>query len=114
MLSACNTAAADGSPGAEGSLASRAPSSSLRLVPASCGFAMESLLSVAAVRLTTGIFRARDTRGCRATRAAALRASILALLAEDQLDYLESSDFWASFQLAGEGAREGSPAVSEA
>lgn len=109
VLSACNTAAADGSPGAEGlsGLARAfffAGSRSLLV-------SQWEVLSVAAVELTTGIFR-HQASSPNTTRAAALRASILALLAEDQPDYFSHPIFWAPFQLVGEGAREELPAVS--
>lgn len=109
VLSACNTAAADGSPGAEGlsGLARAfffAGSRSLLV-------SQWEVLSVAAVQLTTGIFRQQaNTPGI--TRAAALRASILAMLAEDQPDYFSHPIFWAPFQLVGEGAKVAAPAVS--
>lgn len=109
VLSACNTAAADGSPGAEGlsGLARAfffAGSRSLLV-------SQWEVLSVAAVQLTTGIFQ-HEAAVPETTRAAALRASILAMLAEDQLDYLSHPIFWAPFQLVGEGARQEEPAVA--
>ena len=109
VLSACNTAAADGSPGAEGlsGLARAfffAGSRSLLV-------SQWEVLSVAAVQLTTGIFQ-HEAQNPGATRAASLRASIHAMLAEDQQDYYSHPIFWAPFQLVGEGARRESPAVS--
>ena len=109
VLSACNTAAADGSPGAEGlsGLARAfffAGSRSLLV-------SQWEVLSVAAVQLTTGIFQ-HEAQDPATTRAAALRASILAMMAEDQMDYFSHPIFWAPFQLVGEGARQEAPAVS--
>ncbi|MBL8710642.1 MAG: CHAT domain-containing protein [Rhodospirillaceae bacterium] len=100
ILSACNTAADDGSPGAEGlsGLARAfffAGSRSLLV-------SQWEVLSVAAVQLTTGIFTAM-AGDPELTRAGGLRRSILAMLAEDQPDYLAHPIFWAPFQVVGEG-----------
>lgn len=102
VLSACNTAAADGSPGAEGlsGLARAfffAGSRSLLV-------SQWEVLSVAAVELTTGIFR-RQSAQPDLTRAAALRGSILAMLSPEQPEYFSHPIFWAPFQLVGEGGR---------
>jgi CHAT domain-containing protein len=100
VLSACNTAAADGSPGAEGlsGLARAfffAGSRSLLV-------SQWEVLSVAAVQLTTGLFRAQgDNPGM--TRAGALRHAMRAMLNDDQPDYFAHPIFWAPFQLVGEG-----------
>ena len=100
VLSACNTAAGDGSPGAEGlsGLARAFLFAGSRALLVS----QWEVLSVAAVQLTTGTVQhlASDpTIG----RAEALRLSMLALLAEDQPDYLAHPIFWAPFELVGEG-----------
>jgi CHAT domain-containing protein/tetratricopeptide (TPR) repeat protein len=100
VLSACNTAADDGSPGAEGlsGLARAfffAGSRSLLV-------SQWEVLSIAAVQLTTGIFQSQATQP-GLTRAGALRASMLAMLAEDQQDFLAHPIFWAPFELVGEG-----------
>lgn len=103
VLSACNTAAADGSPGAEGlsGLARAFFFAGSRALLVS----QWEVLSVAAVQLTTGAFEhlaANPSIG----RAATLRLSMLALLAEDQPDYLAHPIFWAPFELVGEGGAQ--------
>lgn len=100
VLSACNTAAADGSPGAEGlsGLARAfffAGSRSLLV-------SQWAVLSVAAVELTTGLFRAQGENPGM-TRAGALRHAMQAMLNDDQPDYFAHPIFWAPFQLVGEG-----------
>ncbi|TDQ81341.1 CHAT domain-containing protein [Dongia mobilis] len=100
VLSACNTAADDGSPGAEGlsGLARAFFFTGARTLLVS----QWEVLSVAAVQLTTGVFDARS-KDPHISRAAALRQSMLAMLAEDQPDYFAHPIFWAPFQLVGEG-----------
>lgn len=101
VLSACNTAAADGSPGAEGlsGLARAfffAGSRSLLV-------SQWEVLSVAAVELTTGTFKAL-ANDPTLSRAAALRHAMQGLLAEDQPEYFAHPIFWAPFQLVGESS----------
>lgn len=100
VLSACNTAANDGSPGAEGlsGLARAFFFAGARTLLVS----QWEVLSVAAVQLTTGVFDTRS-QDPEKSRAAALRRSMLAMLAEDQPDYFAHPIFWAPFQLVGEG-----------
>lgn len=100
VLSACNTAASDGSPGAEGlsGLARAFFFAGSRALLVS----QWEVLSVAAVQLTTGTV-AHLAETPEIGRAAALRLSMLALMAEDQPDYLAHPIFWAPFELVGEG-----------
>lgn len=99
ILSACNTAAADGTPGAEGlsGLARGFFFAGSRALLVS----QWEVLSVAAVQLTTGTLQ-HLAQGPQNGRAAALRLSILDLLAPDQDDYLAHPIFWAPFQLVGD------------
>jgi CHAT domain-containing protein len=100
LLSACNTAAGDGSPGAEGlsGLARAFFFAGSRALLVS----QWEVLSVAAVQLTTGTLdRMAAEPGMR--RATALQQAMLALLGEDQDDYLAHPIFWAPFELVGEG-----------
>jgi CHAT domain-containing protein len=99
ILSACNTAAADGTPGAEGlsGLARGFFFAGSRALLVS----QWEVLSVAAVQLTTGTLQ-HLAAAPQDGRAAALRRSILALLAPEQDDYLAHPIFWAPFQLIGD------------
>jgi CHAT domain-containing protein len=99
ILSACNTAAADGTPGAEGlsGLARGFFFAGSRALLVS----QWEVLSVAAVQLTTGTLQ-HLAAAPKEGRAAALRHSILALLAPEQDDYLAHPIFWAPFQLVGD------------
>ncbi|MBI2253742.1 MAG: CHAT domain-containing protein [Proteobacteria bacterium] len=101
ILSACNTAAADGTPGAEGlsGLARGFFFAGSRALLVS----QWEVLSVAAVQLTTGALQ-HLAREPQIGKAAALRLSILDLLAPEQEDYLAHPIFWAPFELVGEGA----------
>jgi CHAT domain-containing protein len=101
VLSACNTAAADGSPGAEGlsGLAKAFFYAGARTLLVSHW----SVESQSAVRLTTGTFEALAAeRGIG--RAEALRRSMLALLSEKANPHYAHPMFWAPFVLVGEGA----------
>ena len=98
ILSACNTAAADGTPGAEGlsGLAKAffyAGSQSLLV----SHWAIETN---AAKRLTTGMF-ANLRNAPEMGRAEALRRSMMALAANDNTAH---PAYWAPFSLVGEGA----------
>jgi CHAT domain-containing protein len=101
VLSACNTAAADGSPGAEGlsGLARAFFFAGSRTLLVS----QWEVLSVAAVGLTNGIFE-QMTADPTLGRADALRRSILSMMSEEQPDYLAHPIFWAPFEVVGEGA----------
>ena len=98
ILSACNTAAADGTPGAEGLSG---------LAKAFFYAGARSLLvshwavsSEAAVALTTGMF-AEHAKG--ASKAEALRRSMLALMQRTDKPYYAHPMFWAPFVVVGEG-----------
>lgn len=108
VLSACNTAAGD-HPGAEGLSG---------LAKAFFYAGSRSLLvshwpvaSQAAVRLTTGMFKAlRDDPNLG--RAESLRRSILAMIDDRSHDYLAHPLFWAPFVLVGEGGTPPAPAAN--
>ena len=98
ILSACNTAAPDGTPGAEGLSG---------LTKAFFYAGARSLLvshwavsSDAAVALTTRMF---DESAKGAPKAEALRRSMLALMARTDKPYFAHPAFWAPFVLVGEG-----------
>jgi CHAT domain-containing protein len=98
ILSACNTAAPDGTPGAEGLSG---------LTKAFFYAGARSLLvshwavsSDAAVALTTRMF---DESSKGAPKAEALRRSMLALMARTDKPYFAHPAFWAPFVLVGEG-----------
>jgi CHAT domain-containing protein/tetratricopeptide (TPR) repeat protein len=100
ILSACNTAASDGTPGAE-------PLSGLAKAFLYAG--SRALLvshwpvdSEAAVLLTTGLF-AEATEHPGIGRAEALRRSMLALLTNPEKPYFAHPMFWAPFVVIGEG-----------
>jgi CHAT domain-containing protein len=98
ILSACNTAAADGTPGAEGLSG---------LVKAFFYAGARSLLvshwavsSEAAVAITTRIFE--ESAG-GASKSQALQRSTLALLQRQDKLYLQHPSMWAPFIVVGEG-----------
>jgi CHAT domain-containing protein/tetratricopeptide (TPR) repeat protein len=97
ILSACNTAAPDGTPGAEGlsGLAKAFISAGARSLLVSHW----AVASDAAVRLTTGAVAAMDGEP-KIGRAEALRRSMLALLEDKAMAH---PMFWAPFVLVGEG-----------
>ena len=101
VLSACNTAAPDGTPGAEGLSG---------LARAFFYAGARSLLvshwavdTDAAVALTTGMF---DESSKGATKAEALRRSMLALMARTNRPHFTHPALWAPFVLVGEGNTE--------
>ena len=100
ILSACNTAAADGTPGAEGlsGLAKAFFYANARALLVSHW----SVNSEAAVAITTGMLgeMASDSN---VGRAEALRRSMLAMLANEKNDYFAHPMFWAPFVVVGEG-----------
>jgi CHAT domain-containing protein len=101
LLSACNTAAPDGTPGAEGlsGLARAffyAGSRSLLV-------SHWAVASDAAVKLTTGIFAAA-ARDPGIGRAEAHRRAMLALMADRAQPYNAHPMIWAPFVVVGEGA----------
>src|SRR5262249_1385701 len=100
VLSACDTAATDGTPGAEGlsGLAKAFFYAGARSLLVS-HWAVESH---AAVRLTTGAFAALAAGGIG--RAEALRRSMLAMLDDKTHPFYAHPMFWAPFVLVGEGA----------
>ncbi len=98
VLSACNTAAPDGTPGAEGLSG---------LARAFFYAGARSLLvshwavsSDAAVALTTRMF---DESAKGASKAEALRRSMLALMARTDKPYFAHPALWAPFVIVGEG-----------
>lgn len=100
ILSACNTAAADGTPGAEGlsGLARGFFFAGSRALLMS----QWEVLSVAAVQLTTGTLTHLG-EAPQAGRADSLRKAMLDLMAPEQDDFLAHPIFWAPFELVGEG-----------
>ena len=100
ILSACNTAAADGTPGAEGlsGLAKAFFYAGARALLVSHW----SVNSDAAVKLTTGMLGAmRDDPAIG--RAEALRRARLALMTDADKPYYAHPTFWAPFVVVGEG-----------
>jgi CHAT domain-containing protein len=100
VLSACNTAAPDGTPGAEGLSG---------LARAFFYAGARSLLvshwavsSEAAVALTTRMF---DESAKGASKAEALRRSMLALMARTDKPYFAHPALWAPFVVVGEGSQ---------
>jgi CHAT domain-containing protein len=101
ILSACNTAGPDGTPGAEGfsGLAKAffyAGSRSLLV-------SHWPVVSVAAVKLTTRMFDEIE-RSPSIRRAEALRRSMVALMEDEDAEYAHPM-FWAPFSIVGEGGR---------
>ncbi len=100
ILSACNTAAADGTPGAEGlsGLAKAFFYAGARALLVSHW----SVVSDAAVKLTTTMFdEMRDDPDIG--RAEALRRARLKLMTDDEKPYFAHPMFWAPFVVVGEG-----------
>jgi len=102
ILSACNTAAADGTPGAEGlsGLAKAFFYAGSRALLVSHW----PLVSDAAVKLTTGAF-AELAKPAGIGRAEAMRRSMLTLMADEERPYYAHPMFWAPFIVVGEGGR---------
>jgi CHAT domain-containing protein len=102
ILSACNTAAADGTPGAEAlsGLARAFFYAGSRALLVSHW----AVASQAAERLTTGLFAAAAAAP-EIGRAEALRRSMLHLLADGGESYFAHPLFWAPFVVVGEGGR---------
>ena len=100
ILSACNTAAPDGTPGAEGlsGLAKAFFYAGTRALLVSHW----AVFSEATQRLITGIFAVASAEP-GITRAEALRRSMLALMADADYPYYAHPSFWAPFILVGEG-----------
>src|SRR5262249_28187602 len=101
VLSACNTAATDGTPGAEGlsGLAKAFFYAGARSLLVSHW----SVESEATVKLTTGAFQAL-AEAPEIGRAEALRRSMLAMLDDKTHPFYAHPMFWAPFVLVGEGA----------
>lgn len=101
LLTACNTAAGDGTPGAEGlsGLAKAFLSAGTRAVLVSHW----SVESQSALRLVTGLF-AIQAANPNLARAGALRHAMLQLMAVPQYSH---PMFWAPFVLVGEGVVSG-------
>jgi CHAT domain-containing protein/tetratricopeptide (TPR) repeat protein len=111
LLSACNTAAADGTPGAEGlsGLAKAFFFAGSRALLVSHW----SVVSDAAMKLTTGMFRAAagdESIG----RAEALRRSMAAVMADDATPHYAHPMFWAPFIVVGEGGAVGASPMAPA
>ncbi len=100
ILSACNTAAADGSPGAEAlsGLAKAFFYAGSRALLVSHW----PVASQAAVLLTTRMFEAAAADPA-AGRAESLRRSMLAMIDDPERPYLAHPLFWAPFVVVGEG-----------
>ena len=99
ILSACNTASSDGTPGAEGlsGLAKAffyAGSRSLLV-------SHWPVMSSAATALTTRMLK--EAKDKTVGRAEALRRSMIALMNNTKSDYLSHPMFWAPFSVVGEG-----------
>ncbi|MCH7633940.1 MAG: CHAT domain-containing protein [Proteobacteria bacterium] len=103
ILSACNTAAADGTPGAEGlsGLAKAFFYAGSRALLVSHW----PVVSDAAVKLTTGAF-AELAKPPGIGRAEAMRRSMLALMADEERPFYAHPMFWAPFIVVGEGGRQ--------
>ncbi|MCZ6745339.1 MAG: CHAT domain-containing protein, partial [Alphaproteobacteria bacterium] len=103
ILSACNTAAADGTPGAEGlsGLAKAFFYAGSRALLVSHW----PVASDAAVKLTTGAF-AELAKPAGIGRAEAMRRSMLALMADEERPFYAHPMFWAPFIVVGEGGRQ--------
>ena len=103
ILSACNTAAADGTPGAEGlsGLAKAFFYAGSRALLVSHW----PVLSDATVKLTTGAF-AELAKSPGIGRAEAMRRSMLALMADEERLFYAHPMFWAPFIVVGEGGRQ--------
>ena len=103
VLSACNTAAPDGSPGAEGlsGLAKAFFYAGSRTVLVS----LWAVASDAAVRLTTGIFEALASIP-ELGRAEAHQISMLALIDDTESPHYAHPIFWAPFVVVGEGGTD--------
>lgn len=100
LLSACNTAAADGTPGAEGlsGLARAFFYAGSRALLVSHW----AVNSEAAVALTTHML---SEYAAGVTRAEALQRSMLTLMQDEAHPYYAHPMFWAPFTVVGEGAR---------
>ena len=100
ILSACNTAAADGTPGADGlsGLAKAFFYAGSRALLVSHW----PVVSEAAVKLTTAMLRYAADHP-EAGRAEALRSSMLALMADDAMPRFAHPMFWGPFVVVGEG-----------
>ena len=100
ILSACNTAAADGTPGGEGlsGLAKAFFFAGARALLVSHW----SVASDATVKLTTGMLGAL-AKDPAIGRAESLRRAMLALMADDEKPYYAHPMFWAPFVVVGEG-----------
>jgi len=105
ILSACNTASSDGTPGAEGlsGLAKAFFDTGSRALLVSHW----PVASDATVRLTTDMLT-QTSHDPSLRRAEALQRAMLAMIADtDAPDYYAHPMFWAPFMLVGEGAGEG-------
>lgn len=100
ILSACNTAAPDGTPGAEGlsGLAKAFLYAGSRALLVSHW----AVLSDAAVKLTTTMLD-EGARDAQLPRAEAHRRATLALIADDENPHYAHPMFWAPFVVVGEG-----------
>ena len=100
ILSACNTAAADGTPGGEGlsGLAKAFFFAGARALLVSHW----SVASDATVKLTTGMLGAL-AKDPAIGRAESLRRAMLALMADAEKPYYAHPMFWAPFVVVGEG-----------
>ena len=106
ILSACNTAAADGTPGAEGlsGLAKAFFYAGTRALLVSHW----AVGSDAAVAITTGML-GEMTAAPEIGRAEALRRSMLAMMETEGNEYFAHPMFWAPFVVVGEG---GNPTIN--
>jgi tetratricopeptide (TPR) repeat protein len=102
ILSACNTAAADGTPGAEGlsGMAKAFFYAGARALLVSHW----SVNSEAAVAITTGMLGGMADNP-EIGRAEALRRSMLAMMETEGKDHFAHPMFWAPFVVVGEGGR---------
>jgi len=101
MLSACNTAAADGSPSGRGfsGLASAFFGAGARSIMAS----QWPVASFAATRLTTGIFL-NESDESNLTVSEGLQKSMLSFLQKTESPAFAHPRFWAPFVIAGDGS----------
>ncbi len=100
VLSACNTAAPDGTPGAEG--LSGLGRAFFYAGARSLLLTHWEVVSDAAVRMTTGLFRSlKEQPGIG--KAQAQRRSVLAMMSQDDKPHYAHPMFWAPFTIVGEG-----------
>ena len=110
ILSACNTAASDGTPGAAG--LSGLTKAFFYAGSRSLLVSHWAVVSDAAVMLTTGMFAALADRP-DIGRAEALQHAMLALVNDEERPSFSHPMFWAPFSIVGEGGNLGQVSIGE-